>query len=100
MPFFKKLFDLLNRFIFSHKLFRYEKALKSYKWFYEDVFHLLLHFCRRIHHEKGNSKSSFLLAEKIIFIMGSSRADLILKGTVMQIEKAPINDRLRVSKVS
>ena len=32
--------------------------------------------------------------------MGSSRADLILKGTVMQIEKAPINDRLRVSKVS
>ena len=23
-----------------------------------------------------------------------------LKGTVMQIEKAPINDRLRVSKVS
>ena len=32
--------------------------------------------------------------------MGSSRADLILKDTVMQIEKAPINDRLRVSKVS
>ena len=33
-------------------------------------------------------------------ILASSNSEFHLKGTVMQIEKALINDRLRVSKIS
>ena len=35
-----------------------------------------------------------------MYCCGFFQTDVLIKGTVMQIEKALINDRLRISKVS
>ena len=63
----------------------------------DDVSWILELYNFSVHNIPAKNFNSGLMNDKFVVIMKIKKK---IKGAVMQIEKVPINDRLRVSKVS